>query len=240
MSIAFVNSNAVGFADGNGGHVYTIPSGTPATDDLDILCINSNTVVSTVASAGGTAWSKRVDATNNQGAYIYTRKATSGEGSTVTITTSGNHNTSLIWCRLTGTNAYSSGNFARTDNSNGTTLPALTTGTLAETAMAVIGFGALHNFDGTLASSPVWTNGFTDMGSVSQGSAGSSSAVVGMAAYKLNVGTASEDIGGSLTWTNNARNRYALYVTVTAVADSGFVRPTLVVPTVAVHRSRSW
>ena len=239
MSIAFVASDAVGFADGNGGHVYSIPSGAPAADDLDILCINSNTVVSSVASAGGTAWSTRVDATNNQGAYVYSRKATSGEGGNITITTSGNHNTSLIWARFTGSNAYSSGNFARADNSNATTLPALSTGTLAETGMLLVGFGALHNFDGTLAASPVWTNGFTDMGRGSSGADGSSSAVVGMAAYKLNVGTATEDVGGSLSWTNNARNRYALYVAFTATAD-GFVRPKIIVPTQAQQRSRSW
>jgi hypothetical protein len=231
MSWALTDSDAVGFTDVNAGHTYTIPTGAPGASDLDILCVNSNTVINTPSG-----FTKRVDATNNQGAYIFTRLG--GSGTTISISGSGDNNTTLIWSRWTGSNAYSTGNFTRADNSNNTVLPATTTGTLAETGMLVIAYAALHNFDGTLATSPSWSNSFTAMESASQGAAGSSAAVVGFAGYKTNAGTASETID-SVSWTNNARNRYALWIAVTASADA-FVRPTIVAPTGAVQRAGTW
>lgn len=233
MAWGLTASDGVGFVDVNAGHTYTVPSGAPGASDLDVLCINSNTTINTPSG-----FTSRVNATNNQGAYIFTRLG--GSGSTIAISGSGDNNTSLIWSRWTGSNAYSAGNFVRADNSNATTLPAATTGALAETGMLVIAYGALHNFDGALATSPLWANGFTALNSASQGAAASSSAVVGLAGYKTTAGTASEDIGGSLSWTNNARNRYALWIAVTATADV-FVRPRLLVaPPGAVHRAGSW
>lgn len=220
MAWNLVDSDAVGFADGNAGHVYTVPAGAPGASDLDILCINSNTVVTTP-----TGFDLRVNATNSQGAYIYTRIG--GSGTSITVTTSGNHNTDLIWSRWTGVNAYSTGNFARADNSNNTVLPALTTGALAETDMLLVAFGALHNHDGALATAPVWINGFTGMEAISQGTAGTSSSVAGFVGYQTNAGTASVDIGASLSWTNNVRNRYGLWV---AFTGTGSVAATSMPP----------
>ncbi len=233
--------DAVGFTDITGvGHSYAFNgAGAPSVGDLDILCVNSDTVINTPNSpSGGAAWSKRVDATSNEGAYIFTRKASGGEPSTVSIIGTPVDNTVLIWSRWSGSNAYSAGNFAQVNNTNGTSLPTLSTGTLAETGMLVIAFAALHNFDGTLAASQVWSNGFTALPSASQGAAGSSAAVVGFAAYKTGVGTGAETIN-SVSWTNNARNRYALYVAFTATPDA--VRPTIVVaPSYATHRAGRW
>lgn len=212
MAITLVDSEAVGFADGNAGHVYTFPAGAPSANDLDVLCVNSNTTVST--PSGFTA---RVTAVANQGSYIFTRKAAGGEASTVTITTSGDHNTTLTWSRWTGTDAYSTGSSAQANNSNNTVLPALSTGTLAATGMLVIAFGALHNHDGALATSPSWINSWTALEAVSQGTAGSSASCVAFTAYKDNAGTAAETVD-SVSWTNNVRNRYALFVAFTATA----------------------
>lgn len=214
MAITLVDSDAVGFADGSGGHVYTIPAGAPSVGHLDVLCVNSNTVVST--PSGFTA---RVSAVANQGAYIFTRKAVGGEGSTITITTTGDHNTTLTFSRWAGTDVYSTGGSAQANNTNGTALPAASTGTLAATNMLVIAFGALHNHDGALATSPSWTNSFTALEAVSQGSAATSQSCVAFTAYKTNAGTASETID-SVTWTNNVRNRYALWIAVTATGGS--------------------
>jgi len=212
VAIALVDSDAVGFADGSAGHVYTIPAGAPSVGDLDVLCINSNTTVSTPSG-----FTSRVSAVANQGAYIFTRKASGGEGSTVTITTSGDHNTTLTWSRWSGTDAYSAGSSAQANNANGTTLPAASTGTLASTGMLLVAFGALHNHDGALATAPSWSNSFSTLESVSQGASGASSSCVAFTAYKTNAGTASETIN-SVSWTNNVRNRYALWVAVTAAA----------------------
>lgn len=210
MAPTLIDSDAVGFADGNAGHVYNFPAGAPSVGDLDILCVNSNTVVTTPSG-----FTLRVNATNSQGAYIYSRKAVGGEASSVTITTSGDQNTTLTWSRWSGTDAYSDGNFVRADNANDTVLPATTTGALAATGMLVVAFGALHNHDGALATSPIWINSWTPMEAVSQGAAGSSASCVAFTAYKTNAGTASETIS-SVSWTNVTRNRYALWVAFTA------------------------
>lgn len=210
MVATLIDSDVVGFADGNAGHVYNFPAGAPSVNDLDILCINSNTVVTTP-----TGFTLRVNATNNQGAYIYSRKAVGGEGSSVTITTSGDHNTVLTWSRWSGTDAFSAGSFQRADNTNGTVLPATTTGALAATGMLVVAYGALHNFDGAVPTSPIWINSWTAMEAGSQGGPASSSAAAAFTAYKTNAGTASETID-SVSWTNAARNRYALWVAFTS------------------------
>lgn len=232
MAWGLTDSDAVGFTDVNAGHVYTIPAGAPGAADFDALCVNSNTVINTPSG-----FTKRVDATNNQGAYIFTRLG--GSGSTITISGSGDNNTTLTWSRWTGSNAYSAGNLTRADNSNGSVLPATSTGALAETGMLVIAFAALHNFDGLLSTLPSWSNGFTALESTSSGLPASSSAVVAFTGYKTTAGTGSETID-SVSWTNDVRNRYALWIAVTATADV-FVRPKLVVaPAQAVHRAGSW
>lgn len=214
MAITLVDSDAAGFADGNGGHAYSFPAGAPSVGDHDVLCINSNTVVSTPSG-----FTLRVDATDQQGAYVFTRKAAGGEASSTTITTSGNHNTDLIWARISGADAFSVGGFTRANNSNDTVLPATSTGALAATGMAVFAFAALHNHDGALAASPVWGNSFTGAEAVTQGSAGASDAVAAFVGYKLNVGTGSETID-SVSWTNVVRNRYALWVAFTATGGT--------------------
>lgn len=236
MAIVLVASQTYAFADGNTGHACVFTAGAPAANDLDILCVNSNTTVTTP-----TGFTLRVDATNSQGAYVYTRKAAGGETDTVTITTSGNHDTTVTWSRWSGSDAYSAGGFARADNVNGTALPATSTGALAATDMLVLAFGALHNHDGALATSPSWVNSFTSLQSVSQGTAASSTSCVAFTGYKTNAGTASETID-SVTWTNVTRNRYALWVafTATAGADPTATPAAVVAPNVAAIRSATW
>ena len=212
MAIALVASQTYAFADGNAGHACVFTAGAPAANDLDVLCVNSNTTVSTPSG-----FTLRVNATNSQGAYIFTRKAAGGETDTVTITTSGDHNTTVTWSRWSGTDAYSAGGFTRADNANNTVLPATSTGTLAATGMLVLAYGALHNHDGALATSPSWSNSFNALQAVSQGAAASSASVVSFTGYKLGAGTAAETID-SVSWTNNTRNRYALWISVSAAA----------------------
>lgn len=212
MTATLIDSDAVGFADGNAGHVYNFPAGAPSVGELDILCLNSNTVIATPSG-----FALRVDATNAQGAYIFSRKATGGEASSVTITTTGDENTTLTWSRWSGTDAFSDGDFVQANNSNDTVLPATLTGALATTGMLVVAFGALHNHDGALATSPIWINSWTPLEAVSQGTAGTSSSCVAFTAYKDNAGTAQETIS-SVSWTNVTRNRYALWVAFTSDA----------------------
>lgn len=239
MVATLVASNIFAFADGGAGHVCNLGS-APAVGEWDVLFVNSNTVVSTPAG-----FTIRPDATDQQGAYIFTRKAAGGESSTVTVTTSGNHNTDVVWHRWSGIDDYSAGGFVRANNTNATVLPSTSTGTLASTGMLLLAFAALHNFDGAAPASPSWGNGFTDAGSTTIGGDGSSSAVAAFVGYKIGVGTASETVD-SVSWTNLARNRYALWVAFTAVAggtehdaDSTLAETGTVAGTAAVDRNAS-
>jgi hypothetical protein len=212
-----LDSHAEGFADGGTGHVYTFggtetPAGGPNANEWDLLFINSNTVVSTPSG-----FDSLTSAVASQGVYWFGRKAAGGEGGTVTITTTGNHNTQVSWERWGGLDEFVTGAVTQANNSNGTALPDASTGTLPQSGLVMIVGAALHNFDGALATSPVWSDGFTGDQTGTQGSAGTSSAVVGFTGYKANVGTASEP-ADVVTWTNNARNRYATWVTFSQAA----------------------
>ena len=215
MTATLLDSEAVGFADGSGGHVYTYPLGAPNVGEVDVLCINSNTVVSTPSG-----FTLHVNATNDQGAYIFSRKAVGGEAATTTVTTTGDHNTELTWSRWAGVNAFSAGNFQRVDGVNGTSLPATTTGVLAATNMLLIAFGALHNFGALVPTLPMWINSFIPLEEGSQGGPVSATSVAAFTAYKTNAGTASETID-SVTWSNNSSDRYALWVSFTTLEVTG-------------------
>lgn len=206
MSWSLVGHGSTGFADGNSGHVYTFGAGAPAAGDLDLLAVNSDTTVPTPPSgwtlpAGGTF-------VNNQGAYVYYRKAAGTEGATVTVTTNGNFDTDLIWARFSGADALDVAVNAHLDNIADTTTPAVSTGTLAVAGELSFAFAALH--PGAAATSPVWSAGYTDLEAVSQG------VVTGFAAYKTTAGTAAET--PSVTWTTTKNDRYIFVLTFTALA----------------------
>jgi hypothetical protein len=234
MAIALVNSGAAGFNDTNAGHVYTIPSGAAGASDLDILMVNSDTVIATP-----TNFTSRVDATNSQGAYIFSSYGLAG--ATVTLQGTPDSNCSIVWARFSGTDQFSAGGFVRADNSTGLVLPSTPTGVLAASGLLLVSFAALHHFAGGTASvTPVWTNSFTTLGAGASSIVGVNGTwVAAFGGYKLGVGTASE-AADSVSWTNQASDRYGLWATFTPLAASSYVRPTLVIPPAAVHRSRSW
>lgn len=204
MTATLINSGTFGFNDGNGGHVIDLGS-APNANEVDVLCVNSNTVVTT--PTGFTAAPTRV---NSQGAYVYRRKAVGGEGQTVTITTSGNHETAVGWSRWGGINAADDTASSGVDGVSGTSTPAHSTGTLAASTELIIAFGALHSLS-ALPSSPVWAGAYTALTAVTQGSG--SSGVTNYVGYKQPVGTAAES--PSVSWTGNVSDRYMLTITFT-------------------------
>lgn len=212
MVATLLDSDVFSFADGGAGHLCDLGS-APNAGEWDILFVNSNTVV----DDGG--FDVLEDATNQQGAYILGRLAVGGEGSTITVVTSGDHPANVIWSRWGNIDAFFDAGSAIANNANATSLPASATGALPETDMLVLAFGALHNFDGTLATSPNWANDLIPLGATSSGTDGSSQAVVAFGAYKTDAGTVSEQID-SVTWTNAARNRYALWAAFTTVSEA--------------------
>ncbi|WP_242892434.1 hypothetical protein [Actinomadura litoris] len=195
------------FADGNGGHLCDFGS-APAAGQWDVLCVNSNTVVTT--PSGWTLTRSRV---GNQGAYVYTRKAAGGEAQSVTVTTSGNHDTQVTWSRWAGADAIDIADHAAADAAAGSTTPALTTAALATTGELLIAFGAVH---GAVTSSPVWSSGYTPIAATTQGSGVTTA--TGYVATKNPAGTAAES--PNVSWTTPAPDRYIFAVSLTPTAAS--------------------
>lgn len=208
-----LDSDVFLFADGNAGHSCDL-GGAPSVGQWDVLCVNSNTTVST--PSGFTAAESAV---TNQGAYIFIREAVGGEPSTVTVTTAGNHNTQAGWSRWpsslialdTSTNTQANGASA-----NAT--PAHSTGTLAEAGELVIAFGALHSNGTGNQSAPVWSSGYTALTSSAVQGVGVTG-VLGYVGYKENAGTAAE--APAVDWSGDGcQNRYMLAVSFTVSADT--------------------
>lgn len=200
MSWSLLGHGSAGFADGSGGHPLTI--GAPSAGDLDVLTANSATVV---ASPAG--WSLAVSRVGGQGAYIWYRVAAGGEGSQVTLTTSGDFNTAATWSRWSGASALDVAVEAHVDGSGDVVSPPVSTGTLAGAAELVLMLAALHV--GTPAVNVVWSAGYTALDAASCTTSGGGE-VTGLTGYRTDAGTAAET--PSVSWTNTAVNRYALVV----------------------------
>jgi hypothetical protein len=202
------------FANGNAGAVIDLGS-APAVGQRDVLCINSNTVVTSIPG-----FTQDEPAVTNQGAYIYSRVAAGGEGQTVTITTSGDHNTQVGWSRWANTTTLDGPptSNTQTNGSAGNTTPAHNTGAIAAAGSLVIAFGALHSI-GALAdqNTPVWSAGYTPMTEGVQGSG--ATGVVGFTAYNDNAGTAAET--PNVTWSGSGvQNAYMLTAVYGATAGA--------------------
>ncbi len=215
MTITQVGTDqSFAFADGNGGHACAFGS-DPLANDWDVIRVASNTVVN--APSGFTSLVSRVV---NMGAYIFGRKAAGGESGTVTITTSGNEPTAVIWTRLRGADLVDDPNglaSAGADAATGGSTPTATTGTLAGTGEAVVALGALSNIGDAGQTSPIWT-GPTAGTTVTNGTG--SSGVRAYSALKIGAGTAAES--ASVAWSGTgAFNRYTLVATFTETAASG-------------------
>lgn len=204
------------FDDGAAGHLCDMGS-APGVGEFDILCINSNTTVTSV-SAG---FNQAVAAVTNQGAYVYDRKAAGGEGQTFVVTTAGTHNTQVTWQRWSALDARDIANATQANASVGVSTPVHSTGALAETGETVIAFGALHSIGLGNQNTPDWTLGSAGFVALPVTPAIQGSGATGVAAfvaYKTGAGTAAET--PRVGWAGDgAQNRYMLTVSYTAQAD---------------------
>lgn len=206
-----VDSDVFLFNDGNTGHVCDL-GGAPETGQWDVLCVNSNTIVSTPSG-----FSAAESAVTNQGSYIFVREAAGAEGPTVTITTSGNHNTQVGWSRWpAGLIALDTSTSTQANGSSGNSTPTHSTGTLAETGELVIAFGAIHSIGLAGQTAPSWSSGYTALTSSNAQGTGATG-VRGYVGYKENAGTAAE--APQVSWSGDgAQNRYMLAVSFTVDA----------------------
>lgn len=202
MAWTLVDSDTAAFADGNGGHSFDLGT-SPQAGDIDVLFVNSDTTVSTPSG-----WTLPTNGgqVNNQGAYGFYRIATGSEGSTVTITTSGNFNAVAGWSRWRGGEAFEVAVGAQINGTTGAVTPSIDTGTLTMTGELVVVAALLHRLASPEPTTPVWSSGYTGLTSVTQGTG--NPGVVQFVGYKTNAGTAAET--PSCSWTNGAFDRYAI------------------------------
>lgn len=207
MAANLLASNTFAFNDGNAGHVCNLGS-APAVGDLDVLCVNSNTVVST--PAGFTANPSSV---GGQGAYIFYRFAVGGEAATVTITTTGDHNTTVVWSRWDNCIAVDVG-AATQASAPGNSTPAHSSGILSDTGELVIAFGAIHGIGVADQNTPVWAGGFTDLATAGPQGTGSQGTLA-YTGYRTDAGTAA--VSPQVSWSGAAaEDRYMLTLSFTA------------------------
>lgn len=211
MGAVLIAGDEFGFANGGAGAVLTLPS-APAVGDLDVLCINSDTVITSVASAGGAAWVLPANgsAVANQGSYVRYRIATGSEGDQVTVTTSGDHNCGVTFRRYANVLAFdTAGTPSQANASVGGSTPAHTTPTLASSGDGlVLAFAALHSIGTGNQNTPVWSGGFSDTGDGHvQGTGGT--AVKAFVGHHLTAGTAAVSPG--VSWSGDgAFDRYMI------------------------------
>jgi hypothetical protein len=233
---ALVGSQGIGFADGGAGHVYTYPSGAPSAGDLDIICINSDTVVST--PSGYSVGTSRV---NSQGSYLFYRYAVGGEATSTTINTSGNFAASMVWGRFTGGTAFDVAANTGVDATAGITTPAVSSGTIANANSLAIMYAALHSLSATIPNTPSYSSGYTEVGQGSNGTG--SSGCVAFVGYNPTAGTAAES--PSISWSvgATASDRYSLIAVFTPSGGGGAAsapRVQIVAPGWAVHRAANY
>lgn len=218
MVAVLVASQSFVFADGNAGHVIDLGS-APPVGYLDVLCVCSNT---TVSSPAGFLIAGANQDVANMGMYLWRRIAAGGEGSTVTVTTNGNHNTFVGWSRWRNINAADDA--AKTvQGSAGSASPSHSTATLAETNELAIAFAALHNIGAADQNTPIWSGSFTGLLAATQGSG--ADGVVGYVGYRTNAGTAAASPG--VSWSGaTASDRGMMTLTFTTVAGAAEVTLT--------------
>lgn len=193
----------------------------PAVGQTDVFCVNSNTVIEGLSDpTGGASITAAESAAANQGAYIFTRKATGGEGSTVDVNMTGtNHPTQVTWSRWSGLNTVDTSTSTQANGSVGTSTPAHSTGTMAAAGELCVAFAALHSTGTANQSTPVWTGSFTSLFDAPAVQGSGATGVLGWVAYKVPVGTVAET--PQCSWSGDGcQDRYALTVTLTAAASA--------------------
>lgn len=206
--MALLGAVPFGFADGDAGHVCDFGS-APGVGQLDVLSVGSDTTVDT--PTGFTVGRQDV---LNQGGYTFYRLAVGGEGSTVSINTTGNFPTAVVWSRFENVDVLDVAAGAQANGSSGTSAPALSSGALASTTDLVVCTVQLHSIGTANQSAPVWGGGFTAIDTAVNGTAASGARVY--VGYMENAGTAA--VSPTLSWSGDGcQDRYIQTVAFTTV-----------------------
>lgn len=211
--------------------------GATGADVYDVLCVNSDNVVTTPSG-----WTAAVPAVNNQGAYIFVKAENGTTSATLALGGGIASPTAVEWLRVrdsagldTGASGQSQANAAISN-----TTPAFTSSALAASTELALAFAALHGFTAGTPTGTAWSTGYTEQANATNGV--NAPAVYGSVAVKVPAGTAAES--PSFSWTNSTTDRYMLFVAFQPSAGVSAVTPTGIAasaalgsPTVALNRS---
>lgn len=233
MAWTLIDSDTAGFqADAGGGHVYTFPRvGAPTPGDLDVVFVNSNTVMDTTPSG----WTLALNPVINQGTYALWRIAVGGESDNVVIDMGGNFNTIVSWSRWSGAQGLDVAVEAHADGSPASVTPSVSTGTLAGPGELVIAAALLQGSFPTVT--PSWSSGYTPL-TGTQYNGGPADEVSAYTAYRTDGGTAAETPQADWTSTPTApisdRYIHVLVFTPTSATTDATATPASVDATAAV------
>jgi len=213
VAASLVTTTLHAFADGNSpGHACALGS-APNVGEYDFLCVNSDTVVSTPSG-----FNVSTSNVNAMGSYLFYRKASGGESSSVTVVTSGNFNTQVSHSRWSGLDTVDTQAVTSAVGSASNTSLAVTTPTLAGTGEFVLAFAALGSIGTIAQNTPVWSSGYTAVTGPNIQASGSSG-MCGFVGFKTGAGTAAES--PSVTWSGDAPFNRDSHVIVVTVASGG-------------------
>lgn len=197
MAGSLVASDKFTFADGNAGHTITLPS-VPVAGDIDVILVGSVTVISGVSSAGQ-AWTLDESHLDQDAVNGYHRVCTGTEGTTFTVTTSGNFNTAVTWQRWRGLDAYEVSTIAVSTGPG--VSPAAATGTLSVAGELVIGMAFMSQTGVADQAVTSWAAGLT---SDKEAKLGSTSLGVFIASGYRTAGVTTAGLSPAVSWTGDA------------------------------------
>jgi hypothetical protein len=202
---SLLDSGTAAFADGNAGHAVSYTGGGPASGDLLVLAVASDTTVSTPSG-----WTLATSDVQQEGAYLFYRLAGAGESTSVTVTTNGDHNTAVAYLRYSGAAASSPLDVtdkAAATNSLGTATPTLAGATLAGSGELCVLAACLHGDDTGAATGATPSTGYTALLTSAMQGSGTSAAQVIVAGRTDGSGAQAP----SVSWTKQFKDRTALF-----------------------------
>jgi hypothetical protein len=226
---SLLDSTSAAFADGSGGHAVSWPSGAPASGNLLVLAVASDTTVSTPVG-----WTLATSDVQQEGAYLWYRLAGGSEASSVTITTNGDHNAAAALLRYSGSAASSPLDVtdkAAATNALASATPTLTGATLAGSGELCVLAACLHGDDTGAATGATPSAGYTAL--VTSGMSGSGTAAAQVIVAGRTDGSGSQ--APSMSWTKQFKDRTALFGAWLPTGGGASVDAVAALTTTATH-----
>lgn len=228
MTWTLLDHGGVALNAAGAGTGFTFPAGAAAAGDVLNIGVSSDTFVAAPVDNLGATWFDRRDNIGNQGVYVYEKIAVGGETS-VTITTTGNAQTGILFFRLNGALSTTPADTATTAASEAgafTASPSAATGTLGGVNNISIAYVCQGGLTAGVPTGITWSTGYTTstFAQTTGGTTGSDQQI--LASIRSPVGTGSEN--PTATWTHAVQNVVTIVVTYVGAATVAAVPPVQV------------